>query len=191
MTSSNDKGNTARNTTQANLQTQQQRPSKWHVAQKRALVGDLTVYCSMPPPDMSCRASAQRRAWHSGRICPPTCRINHTIQVFGSVSLLWVSCQCFGRKMLAFLNRTMWCSKLMMCCKKPSSFLFTTAPFSIYFSFLLQHHFRFYFHFYYSIISIYFSFLLQHHFRFLFPFYYSTIFDLLFLFTTAPFLIYF
>ena len=77
------------------------------------------------------------------------------------------SCQCFGRKKLAFLNRTMWCSKLMMCCKKTSSFLFTTQ-----------------FPFYYRPFSIYFSILRQHHFQFLFPFYDSTIF--IFLFTTAP-----
>ena len=148
---------------QANLQTQQQRPSKWHVAQKRALVGDLTVYSSTTPPYISCTASAQRRAWHSGRICPPPCRnlrfraFNHTIQVFEIVSVLWVSCQCSGWKRVGDLSR-MSCVVNPGCVVKPSSFIFTTAPFSISFPF------------YYSTIFNFFSFLLQHHFLFLFLF---------------------
>jgi hypothetical protein len=56
---------------------------------------------------------------------------------------------CFERKKLAFLNRTMWCSKLMMCCKTKQ------------------------FPFYYSTIYDFCSFLLQHNSNYV-PFYYST-----------------
>jgi hypothetical protein len=78
---------------------------------------------------------------------------------------------CFGIKKLAFLNRKMWCSKPRMCCKT-KQFHFYYRPFSIFFSFLLQHQ-LIYFPFYYRPFSIFFSFLLQHQLIY-FPFYYST-----------------
>jgi hypothetical protein len=79
---------------------------------------------------------------------------------------------CFERKKLAFLNRKMRCSKPRCVVKNQAVsfllqrhfqfiFLFTTAPFSIYFPF------------YYSTIYDFCSFLLQHNSIYL-PFYYST-----------------
>jgi hypothetical protein len=83
-------------------------------------------------------------------------------------------CQGASReKKLAFLNRNMRCSKLRMCCKKPSSFLFTTDHFYL-FSFLLQYHFYLLFHF----TTDYFNFF----------FHFTTAPFLFFIFTTEPIL---
>ena len=138
MTSSNDKGNTAHNTTQANLQIQQQRGLWWEISLFTAVRHRQTLLAFLQIKD------------ESGTVV--ACTRHH-------VRIDLVS-GCFERKNLAFLNRTMWCSKPRMCCKKQSSFLFTIAPVDL-FSFFTTAPVDLFSFFTTAPVDL-FSFLLQH-----------------------------